>query len=291
MAERALGALSDGIHGAELDRRIAEATDAIARRLAAEPALGQPRLARRARLRAGWRGRAARSRAPAAAAAIATSRNVPGAARRGPRRRAGGRHASPGPPPSLLFGRAHPYEGYSQREATLLLRAVLALGVETVVLTNAAGGLNPDFDPGDVMLITDHINLSGDNPLFGPNLDRFGARFPPMTDAYDPACRVAALEAGGADGRRAARGRLHHALRPVVRDAGRDAHAPRAGRRCGRHEHGARGHRGAPCRAPRARASASSRTRRPTTSRPARHTTRSSRWGGSAPSAARDAAG
>ncbi|MBW3613107.1 MAG: purine-nucleoside phosphorylase [Chloroflexi bacterium] len=96
-------------------------------------------------------------------------------------------------PMLILSGRAHPYEGYSQREATLLLRAVLSLGVETLVVTNAAGGLDPEYEPGDVMLITDHINLSGDNPLLGPNLERFGPRFPPMTDAYDPALRDAAL--------------------------------------------------------------------------------------------------
>ena len=78
----------------------------------------------------------------------------------------------------------------------MLLRAVLALGVETVVLTNAAGGLNPDFEPGDIMLIADHLNLSGENPLLGPNLDRFGPRFPPMTDAYDASMRRAAREAG-----------------------------------------------------------------------------------------------
>jgi purine-nucleoside phosphorylase len=94
----------------------------------------------------------------------------------------------------LLSGRAHAYEGYSHREATLLLRAVIALGIETLVVTNAAGGLDPAFDPGDVMLISDHLNLSGDNPLTGPNLDRFGTRFPPMTDAYDPALRAAARE-------------------------------------------------------------------------------------------------
>jgi purine-nucleoside phosphorylase len=74
---------------------------------------------------------------------------------------------------------------------------VLSLGVESLVVTNAAGGLNAEFDPGDVMLITDHINMSGDNPLLGPNLDRFGPRFPPMTDAYDPELRAAALEAAG----------------------------------------------------------------------------------------------
>jgi purine-nucleoside phosphorylase len=101
-----------------------------------------------------------------------------------------------GTPAIILSGRAHPYEGYSQREATLLLRAVLALGVKTLVLTNAAGGLNPEFEPGDVMLIRDHINLSGDNPLLGPNLDRFGPRFPSMTDAYDPALRDASRQAG-----------------------------------------------------------------------------------------------
>jgi purine-nucleoside phosphorylase len=97
-------------------------------------------------------------------------------------------------PAIILSGRAHPYEGYSQRESTLLLRAVIALGIDTVVLTNAAGGLDPRFEPGDMMLIDDQLNLSGDNPLRGPNLDRFGDRFPPMTDAYDPALRAAARE-------------------------------------------------------------------------------------------------
>ncbi|MGZ8476290.1 MAG: purine-nucleoside phosphorylase, partial [Candidatus Limnocylindria bacterium] len=70
-----------------------------------------------------------------------------------------------------------------------------ALGPELIILTNAAGGLDPAFDPGDVMLISDHLNLSGDNPLRGPNLDRFGPRFPPMTDAYDPQLRAAARAA------------------------------------------------------------------------------------------------
>ena len=193
MPERALGALPDGIHGAELDRRISEATDAIGSRLATEPALASPRLA--LVLGSGLGGvvdlldRQPRVRVP-----YADIPHVPGAAVEG---HAGELVAGSvrGVPAVILSGRAHPYEGHSQREATLLLRAVLALGVETVVLTNAAGGLNPDFEPGDVMLITDHINLSGDNPLVGPNLDRFGPRFPPLTDAYDPALRAQALEA------------------------------------------------------------------------------------------------
>jgi purine-nucleoside phosphorylase len=105
-----------------------------------------------------------------------------------------------GTPAVLLSGRAHPYEGYTPRESTLLLRAVLALGPRTVILTNAAGGLDPEFDPGDVMLITDHLNLSGDNPLRGPNLDRFGERFPAMTDAYDPQLLAAARESAARTG-------------------------------------------------------------------------------------------
>jgi purine-nucleoside phosphorylase len=100
----------------------------------------------------------------------------------------------------LLSGRAHPYEGYSQRESTILLRAVLALGARRVVLTNAAGGLDPEYEPGEIMLIADHINLSGDNPLRGPNLDRFGERFPAMTDAYDPQLRSAARDSAARTG-------------------------------------------------------------------------------------------
>jgi purine-nucleoside phosphorylase len=94
-----------------------------------------------------------------------------------------------------MSGRAHPYEGWSQRQSTLLLRACLSLGVEQLVLTNAAGGVNPQFEPGDVMLITDTINLSGQNPLIGPNLDRYGPRFLPMTDALDADLRRRALAA------------------------------------------------------------------------------------------------
>jgi purine-nucleoside phosphorylase len=105
-----------------------------------------------------------------------------------------------GRPVLVLSGRVHAYEGYSHREVTILLRATFQVGLLTVVLTNAAGGLNPAFEPGDLMLITDHINLSGDNPLFGPNIDPLGPRFPALTDAYDPdiaaRARAAAQRAG-----------------------------------------------------------------------------------------------
>lgn len=194
MGVSAPGAISNDVHGAELDRRIGEATDAIKRYLDAEPSLNQPRLV--AVLGSGLGGVVELlNPEPRLRLSYRDIPHVPGSSVEG---HAGELVAGTiaGTPAILLVGRAHPYEGYTQRESTLLLRATLALGVDTVVLTNAAGGLNPDFDPGDVMLIADHINLSGDNPLTGPNLERFGARFPPMVDAYDPAYRVAALEAG-----------------------------------------------------------------------------------------------
>ena len=193
MAGTTLGTLSDNVYGSELDRRIGEATEAIRRHLDSEPGLGSPRLA--AVLGSGLGGVVELLDAePRARLAYGEIPHVPGAAVEG---HAGELVAGSirGTPAIVLSGRAHPYEGYSHREATLLLRAVLALGIDTLVLTNAAGGLNPDFDPGDVMLIGDHINLSGDNPLLGPNLDRFGPRFPPMADAYDPELRRAAHEA------------------------------------------------------------------------------------------------
>ncbi|MFN2418084.1 MAG: purine-nucleoside phosphorylase [Candidatus Limnocylindria bacterium] len=194
MGQTALGALPDNVYGAELDRRISQATDAVRRHLGSDPSLAEPRLA--AVLGSGLGGVAELlDPEPRLRLGYGEIPNVPGAAVEG---HAGELVAGTvrGAPAIILSGRTHPYEGYSHREATLLLRAVLALGVETVVLTNAAGGLNPAFDPGDVMLISDHLNLSGDNPLLGPNLERFGPRFPPMTDAYDPAHRAVAREAG-----------------------------------------------------------------------------------------------
>jgi purine-nucleoside phosphorylase len=85
-------------------------------------------------------------------------------------------------------GRAHFYEGYSMAEVTLPIRVMQRLGVEILIVTNAAGAINPDYQPGDVMLIVDHIGLmgmSGMNPLRGPNLDELGPRFPDMGQAYD----------------------------------------------------------------------------------------------------------
>ena len=90
-------------------------------------------------------------------------------------------------PVIAMQGRFHLYEGFSPLEVTYPIRVMQQLGVKILILTNAAGGLNPGFVAGDLMLITDHINLTGANPLIGPNEDSWGVRFPDMTRAYNPA--------------------------------------------------------------------------------------------------------
>ena len=95
----------------------------------------------------------------------------------------------------VMQGRIHFYEGYSMSQITLPVRVMIRLGLEMMFVTNAAGGVNPDFKPGDVMLITDHLNLlgmSGANPLMGPNIDELGPRFPDMSQAYDRELMAAA---------------------------------------------------------------------------------------------------
>ncbi len=95
----------------------------------------------------------------------------------------------------LLFqGRFHAYEGYSLRQVTFPVRVMAALGVKKVILTNAAGGLNPSFKAGELMLIGDHINFMGDSPLVGENIDAWGPRFPDLSQVYDQGLRQVALE-------------------------------------------------------------------------------------------------
>ena len=89
---------------------------------------------------------------------------------------------------AVMQGRIHFYEGYDFDEIAFLPRVARLLGAESLLVTNAAGGLAPEFSTGDMMLITDHINLTGQNPLRGPNLPEFGPRFPDMSYTYTPAC-------------------------------------------------------------------------------------------------------
>jgi purine-nucleoside phosphorylase len=97
-----------------------------------------------------------------------------------------------GCPVIAMQGRFHLYEGYTPLEVTFPIRVMQQLGVKILIVSNAAGGLNPEFNPGDIMLITDHINLTGTNPLIGPNIDSWGVRFPDMTRAYDDTLIAAA---------------------------------------------------------------------------------------------------
>lgn len=99
-------------------------------------------------------------------------------------------------PVVILSGRMHFYEGYEMSEVMLLSRVITRLGIKKLVVTNAAGGVNTSFKPGDLMIISDHINFMGVNPLRGPNIDELGLRFPDMSEAYPEELRKIAREVG-----------------------------------------------------------------------------------------------
>jgi len=100
-------------------------------------------------------------------------------------------------PVIVMQGRVHFYEGHPIQQVVFPVRVMQVMGIEFLIVTNAAGGLNPDFHPGELMLITDHINfmgMTGNNPLFGPNDPTLGPRFPDMSQAYDPELRQIARQ-------------------------------------------------------------------------------------------------
>nr|WP_319401067.1 purine-nucleoside phosphorylase [uncultured Carboxylicivirga sp.] len=98
-----------------------------------------------------------------------------------------------------MQGRFHYYEGYTMQQVTFPVRVMKAIGIETLIVSNASGGLNPDFKVGDIMVITDHLNMFGDNPLMGKNFNELGPRFPDMSEPYSKKLIAKALEIGNAN--------------------------------------------------------------------------------------------
>ncbi|MCA1590862.1 MAG: purine-nucleoside phosphorylase [Acidobacteria bacterium] len=113
---------------------------------------------------------------------------------------------------AIQQGRFHYYEGYDMQQVTLPIRTFGKMGIETVLLTNAAGSLNSDMSPGSLMLISDHINMMGVNPLRGPNDTRFGPRFPDMTEVYDRELQTIVVEEAAAIARKRFEKRADHQL-------------------------------------------------------------------------------
>ena len=155
---------------------------------------------------------------------------------------------SDGVPVVCMQGRVHSYEGHPAWQVVHGVRTMARLGVSAVLITNAAGGVDLSFAPGDLMLIEDHLNLTGQTPLLGPNDDSLGPRFPDLTVAYDEGLREAALAVASAQGVKLQRGVYAGLLGPTYETPAevRMVRSPRGSR--GRDEHRARDDRAPPSR-------------------------------------------
>ncbi len=149
---------------------------------------------------------------------------------------------------ACMQGRFHLYEGHPPALIRLPIRTFAALGVEALLLTNAAGSLRAEAAPGSLMLITDHLNFMWTNPLVGPNDDAWGERFVGLEDAYDPALRTRLRALADGLGIRLHEGVYCGLLGPALRDAGGDPRLPDPGGRRGRHVDRSGGDRRAPRR-------------------------------------------
>ena len=148
-----------------------------------------------------------------------------------------------GVPLAVMQGRVHLYEGYSAQQVAFPVRVLARMGVKAMVLTNAAGGINPVYGKGALVVLRDHINLQGQNPLVGPNDDRLGLRHPDMTDAYNAEFRRFALEESQRLGGNVFEGRIRGGDWAELRNAGGDPVSAGHWRRSGRDVHGAGGDR------------------------------------------------
>ena len=146
-----------------------------------------------------------------------------------------------------MEGRFHYYEGYTMKEVTFPVRVMYELGIRTLYVSNASGGTNPNFSIGDIMIITDHINMFPENPLRGPNFPT-GPRFPDMHEAYDHQLIALADEIAREKGIKVQHGVYLGTQGPTFETPGRIPHVCPSGSRRRGHEHRARGHRGPPLR-------------------------------------------
>ena len=147
---------------------------------------------------------------------------------------------------AAMQGRVHLYEGYSAREVTFPIRVFARMGIAAVVLTNAAGGINLQYQQGALVALRDHLNLQGHNPLVGSNDERFGPRFPDMSEAYSKAYRGAAQQEAKRLGITLARRDLRGAARSELRNTRRNPLPAHDWRRPGGNVYGPGGARGAP---------------------------------------------